>query len=419
MAARQILVLGAGVVGVTTAYKLAAAGHEVAVIEGEHRAAMLTSFANAGLLAPAQGYAWASPSAPGLMLRSLWRGDQAIKLQPRASWRQWRWMLRFLRECTAARHNTNSAVTTSLCQFSQLHMNRITRETGVTYDGRDGGLMYIYRSAEGLANADRKAAMLRSQGIRLDLMSSDEMVARDPGLARLAAHAAGALYAPGDESGDAHLFTNALVEKSEEMGVAFHFGTRITRLVRRGDALLRVETDNGDFTADDYVLCAGVHSPDLVRHLGIDLPIWPVRGYSMTVPITDAATAPRIGGVDYENLMAYCPMGDRLRVTATAEIAGYDRSFSKANFAPLLDKARPMFGHCADFSNPKYWVGLRPMTPHGAPIVSKSPLDNLWLNVGHGHLGWTMSGGCAAIIADLIDGRAPNFDVKGLQYDLA
>ncbi|MEK9882934.1 MAG: FAD-dependent oxidoreductase, partial [Alphaproteobacteria bacterium] len=163
----------------------------------------------------------------------------------------------------------------------------------------------------------------------------------------------------------------------------------------------------------------GVHSPDLVRHLGIDLPIWPVLGYSMTVPITDAAAAPRIGGVDYENLMAYCPMGDRLRVTATAEIAGYERGFAEADFAPLLDKARPMFGHCADFSNPKYWVGLRPMTPHGAPIVSKSPLGNLWLNVGHGHLGWTMSGGCAAIIADLIDGRAPNFDVKGLQYDLA
>ena len=137
--------------------------------------------------------------------------------------------------------------------------------------------------------------------------------------------------------------------------------------------MLRVETDNGDFTADDYVLCAGVHSPDLVRHLGIDLPIWPVRGYSMTVPITDAAAAPRIGGVDYENLMAYCPMGDRLRVTATAEIAGYERGFAEADFAPLLDKARPMFGHCADFSNPKYWVGLRPMTPHGAPIVSKSP----------------------------------------------
>ena len=419
MVRRRILVLGAGVVGVTTAYKLAANGHEVAVIEGEHRAAMLTSFANAGLLAPAQGYAWASPSAPGLMLRSLWRGDQAIKLRPRAAWRQWRWMLRFLRECTAARHTANSAVTTSLCQFSQLHMNRITQETGITYDSQDGGLMYIYRSAEGLANADKKAAMLREQGIRLEMMSSAQMAARDPGLSSLAEQAAGALYAPGDESGDAHLFTNALVEKAEAMGVTFHFSTRINRLVRRGAALVRVETDQGDFTADDYVLCAGVHSPELVRHLGIDLPIWPVRGYSMTVPITDRDAAPRIGGVDYENLMAYCPMGDRLRVTATAEIAGYDRSFTEADFAPLLEKAHRLFGHCADFSAPKYWVGLRPMTPHGAPIVSRSPVDNLWLNVGHGHLGWTMSGGCAAIIADLVDGRTPNFDVRGLQYGQA
>jgi len=419
MALRRILVLGAGVVGVTTAYKLAASGHQVTVIEGEHRAAMLTSYANAGLLAPAQGYAWASPAAPGLMLRSLWRGDQAIRLRPRANWRQWRWMLRFIRECTASRHERNSAITTSLCQFSQLHMNRITRETGVEYDSRDGGLMYIYRSAEGLANADKKATMLRDQGIQLELMSADQMAERDPGLSSLAEQAAGALFAPGDESGDAHLFTNALVEQAEAMGVTFRFNTRINRLVRRGETLLRVETDQGDFTADDYVLCAGVHSPELVRHLGIDLPIWPVRGYSMTVPITNKGAAPRIGGVDYENLMAYCPMGDRLRVTATAEIAGYDRNFTEADFAPLLEKARHLFGHCADFSAPKYWVGLRPMTPHGAPIVSRSPIGNLWLNVGHGHLGWTMSGGCAAIIADLIDGRAPNFDVRGLQYGQA
>ena len=419
MAQRRFLVLGAGVVGVTTAYKLAANGHQVTVIDGEHRAAMLTSYANAGLLAPAQGYAWASPAAPGLMLRSLWRGDQAIRLRPRADWRQWRWMLRFIRECTAARHDKNSAVTTSLCQFSQLHMNRITREAGVEYDSRDGGLIYIYRSAEGLAKADRKAAMLRNQGIRLELMSAEQMVERDPGLSSLGDKAAGALFAPGDESGDAHLFTNDLVTKAEAKGVTFRFDTRINRLVRRGETLLRVETDQGDFTADDYVLCAGVHSPALVRHLGIDLPIWPVRGYSMTVPITDKDAAPRIGGVDYENLMAYCPMGDRLRVTATAEIAGYDRSFTEADFAPLLNKARGLFGHCADFSAPKYWVGLRPMTPHGAPIVGRSPIGNLWLNVGHGHLGWTMSGGCAAIIADLVDGRAPNFDTRGLQYGKA
>ena len=156
-----------------------------------------------------------------------------------------------------------------------------------------------------------------------------------------------------------------------------------------------------------------VRSSDLVRPLGIDLPIWPVRGYSITVPVTDRAAAPR---VDYENLMAYCPMGDRLRITATAEIADHYRSFTRADFAPLLDKACAMFGHCADFSNPKYWVGLRPMTPHGAPIVDRSPVDNLWLNVRHGHLGWTMSGSCAAIIVDLVEDRVPNYDLEGLRY---
>jgi D-amino-acid dehydrogenase len=413
---RHFLVLGAGVVGVTTAYKLAANGHRVTVVDAEDRAAMVTSYANAGLLAPAQGNAWASPSAPGLMLRSLWRGDQAIRVRPRASWRQWRWMLRFLRECTAARHAANSAVTSALCQFSQLHMNRIVRETGVRYDAVQGGLMYIYRSSSGLESADSKAAMLRQRGIRLERMSGRDMLEVDPGLSRIAGDAAGGLYAPGDESGDAHLFTNALVERAEAMGVTFRFSTRVTRLVRRGSTIARVETDKGDMTADDYVLCLGVRSPDLVRHLGIDLPIWPVRGYSITVPVTDREAAPRIGGVDYENLMAYCPMGDRLRITATAEIAGHDRRFTQADFAPLLDKAQAMFGHCADFSNPEYWVGLRPMTPHGAPIVDQSPVGNLWLNVGHGHLGWTMSGGCAAIIADLVDGRVPNYDLEGLRY---
>ena len=342
MGTRHFLILGAGVVGVTTAYRLAANGHKVTVVDAEDRAAMMTSYANAGLLAPAQGYAWASPSAPGLMMRSLWRGDQAIRVRPKPSWRQWRWMLRFLGECTAARHAANSAVTSALCQFSQLHMNRIVRETGIEYDARQGGLMYIYRSADGLESADDKAATLRRRGIRLDRMDGREMLKRDPGLSHIADDVAGGLYAPGDESGDAHLFTNALAEKARAMGVTFRFSTRVTRLVRRGGALIRVETDKGDLTADDYVLCLGVRSPDLVRHLGIDLPIWPVRGYSITVPVTDRAAAPRIGGVDYENLMAYCPMGDRLRITATAEIAGHDRSFTTADFAPVMDKALSM-----------------------------------------------------------------------------
>ena len=223
-------------------------------------------------------------------------------------------------------------------------------------------------------------------------------------------------FAPGDESGDAHLFTTALAEVARGKGVTFAFNTRIRRLVCDGDSITRVETDKGDFTADAYVLCLGVNSPDIVKPLGIDLPIYPVRGYSVTLPITDKAAAPRMGGIDEDNLLAYCPMGDRLRITATAEIGGYDRRFKPKDFKVMLEKARPLFAHCADFSQPRYWVGLRPMTPNGIPVVSQSPVDNLWLNVGHGHMGWTMASGCAAITADIIAGRTPNHDIGGLAY---
>lgn len=218
MGSRHFLVLGAGVIGVTTSYRLAANGHRVTVVDSEDRAATMTNFANAGLLAP----------APGLRL------DLAIRVRPESSWRQWQWMLRFLRECTAARHAANSAVTSKLCQFSQLQMNRIVRETSIDYDARQGGLIYIYHSAAELESADTKADTLRARGIRLERRQDREMLEVDPGLIHIAGDAAGGRYAPGDESGDAHLFTTALAKKAETMGITFRFSTRVTRLVRRG-----------------------------------------------------------------------------------------------------------------------------------------------------------------------------------------
>ena len=416
MTAQRIIVLGAGVIGTTTAYKLAMDGHDVTVIDAEDGVAMMTSYANAGLVAPGHAFAWASPAAPGMMLRSQWRGDQAIRLKLRPSWRQWKWMARFLRECTAERARSNTATKADLCRFSQLHLHGIVAESGISYDGETGGLIYFYRNAAGYKAASRKADLLRSNGTKVEELSPRQMVGRDPGLAKAESLVAGALFAPGDESGDAHLFTRALADVARDKGVDFRFNTRIRRLVRSGDSITRVETDKGDVTADAYVLCLGVNSPELVRPLGIDLPIYPVRGYSVTIPITDRAAAPRMGGIDEDNLLAYCPMGDRLRITATAEIAGYDRRFKPRDFKVMLERARPLFDHCADFTKPKYWVGLRPMTPNGIPVVDRSPIDNLWLNVGHGHMGWTMASGCAAITADIIAGRTPNHDIRGLAY---
>ena len=416
MTAQHIIVLGAGVIGTTTAYKLAMDGHDVTVIDAEDGAAMMTSYANAGLVAPGHAFAWASPAAPGMMLRSQWRGDQAIRLKLRPSWRQWKWMWRFLRECTTDRARSNTMMKADLCRFSQLHLNRIVAESSIDYDCESGGLMYFYRNKAGYTAASKKADILRSNGTRVEELSPREMVERDPGLSRAETMVAGALFAPGDESGDAHMFTNALARVARNKGVEFKFNTRIRRLVRDGDSISHVETDKGDFTADAYVLCLGVNSPDLVKPLGMDLPIYPVRGYSVTVPVTDKAAAPRMGGIDEDNLLAYCPMGDRLRITATAEIAGYDRRFKPRDFKVMLDRAQALFGHCADFTKPKYWVGLRPMTPNGIPVVDRSPIGNLWLNVGHGHMGWTMASGCAAITADIIAGRTPNHDIGGLTY---
>jgi D-amino-acid dehydrogenase len=414
--AKQIIVLGAGVVGVTTAYKLAIDGHNVTVIDAEDGAAMMTSFANAGLVTPGHSSTWASPKAPLMLLKSLWRKDAGIRIKLQPSWRQWKWMLQFLGQCTSTKHQKNSIAMTDLCRFSQLHLNAITRQSGVKYDGKTSGLMYLHRSKAALDADSNGAQHLRDQGMAAAAINTEEMVRLDPGLATIAPQCAGALYVPTDESGDAHLFTRALADAARKVGVKFHYNTRIQRLITKENKVVRVQSDKGDFTADDFVLCLGVRSPDLVRRLGIDLPIYPARGYSLTVPITDRQAAPRMGGLDSENMVAYCPMGDRLRLTTGAEIRGFDRDYTAADFKPLLDKARRMFGHCADFSDPKYWVGLRPMTPSGRPIIDKSPIDNLWLNVGHGYLGWTMSCGSAAIISDIIAGRTPNHNIDDFTY---
>ena len=412
----HVVVLGAGIVGVTTAHRLLQDGHQVTVIERADGPGQVTSFANAGLVAPGHAYAWASPAAPRMMWRSLWKGDQAIRFKPRASVAQWRWVLAFLRQCTKQRTQANTAVKANLCRYAQAELHQTVAETGIAYDANSGGLIYFYRTAAAFAAATLKSQMLRTQGIAIERRSRDEVVALDPGLKSCAKTIEGALFAPMDESGDAYLFTKALAEYCAAHGVAFQYDRVIRHLRVQNGKMTGVETDKGPVTGDAYVLCLGVDSPDLVKPLGIKLPIYPVRGYSVTLPIIDPENAPRLGGVDEENLLAYCPMGDRLRLTATAEISGYSTQSTPADFAQMLARAQKLFGLCADFSRPEYWVGLRPMTPTGVPVVDRSPLANLWLNTGHGHMGWTMASGCAQIIADMVAGRAPAIDVTGMRY---
>lgn len=413
----HVVVLGAGIIGVTTAHRLMNDGHQVTVIDRQKGPAEITSFANAGLVAPGHAYAWASPKAPGLMWRSLMNGDQAIRFKPRFSIAQWRWVLAFLRQCRAENTRRNTAIKANLCLYAQRELQRTVQATGVQYDGNAGGLIYFYRQNATLVAAAKKAEMLQSQGVKIETLDRNAVLARDPGLALAANSIAGALYAVDDESGDAHLFSRALARHCALKGAEFQYDTHIRRLRLKDGKIDGVQTDKGLVQGDAYVLCLGVDSPTLARPLGIRLPIYPVRGYSVTLPITNPDKAPRLGGVDEENLLAYCPMGDRLRLTATAEISGYSIRHKPSDFAPMMARAKALFGDCADFSRPDYWVGLRPMTPTGIPIVDRSPVENLWLNTGHGHMGWTMSNGCAQILADLMAGRTPGHSNEGMRYE--
>jgi D-amino-acid dehydrogenase len=413
----KIAVLGAGVVGVATAWQLLKDGHQVTVIDRAPGPAQFTSFANAGLVAPGHSYAWSSPTAPGMMLRSLWRGDQAIRFRPRLSLRQWVWVARFLGQCNVVAAKVNTANKSRLCVYSQAMLEQVVAETGVTYDGQGGGLVYFYRTPEAFEAAAVKCRILQDAGVKIEVLDRDATVAKDPGLAAAQGQIAGSVFATTDASGDANLFTIELAKKCADAGAVFRYGEAVLDLRAKSNEITAVLTDKGDILADSYVLSLGVYSPHLVERLGIRLPIYPVKGYSATLRITDRELAPRLGGVDEQNLLAYCPMGNRLRLTATAEIAGYSTACKRSDFRVMFAKARGLFEGAADFDDPELWAGLRPMTPTGMPVIDRSPYANLWLNTGHGHMGWTMANGAARILADLMAQRQPAIGREGMRYE--
>ena len=413
----RVAVLGAGVIGVTTAWQLAKDGHEVVVVDRGAEAANFTSFGNAGLISPGHAYAWASPRAPGLMWRSLIARDQAIVFRPRIDARQWRWTAAFLGQCTSERARINTINKSRLCRYSQAVLGEVVNETGVAYDRGTGGCIYFYRSAKSFEQAATKADLLRSQGIEIVALDRAATVARDPSLAAAADQIAGALFVPTDESGDCRLFTLGLAKACAARGVKFQWGTTVTGLDVEAGEIARARTDRGPIESDAFVVCLGVYAPHILDKLDIHLPIYPVKGYHLTIPATDKASLPRMGGVDEDNLLAYCPFGDRLRVTATAEIAGYSNAHRPADFATMTARTRKLFPDGFDYDRLSQWAGLRPMTPTGMPVIDRSPYANLWINTGHGHIGWTMANGSARILADLVGQRQPAIDREGMRYE--
>jgi len=410
----KALVLGAGIVGVTMAYELWRDGHEVTVIDREAGAAEFTSFGNAGMIAPGHAYAWASPASPKILLKSLWRNDQALRLKPSLDPAFVKWMWKFWGQCSAERAAVNTRRKVRLCNYAQSVFHETRAETGVSYDANDGGILYLFRSRPAFEAANSKAEILRREGSDIGVLDADGIAQKDPALADSKEQFAGALFGGRDETGDCRKFTRTLAKWLDERGVTFRWGVTIRSLQTDGDRVSGIVTDQGNLSADIIVLSLGVYSPHLAKPIGIDLPIYPVKGYSMTIPVSGRNNAPAIGGIDEESLVAYTPMGNRLRVTATAEFSGYRVDHSPDDFRHMTSVVKGLFPDGADYSRAEYWAGLRPMTPEGTPILGATRFKNLWMNTGQGHMGWTMSHGAGRLVADLIAGRKPAVPLDGL-----
>ena len=410
----KAVVLGAGIAGVTNAYYLAKEGWEVTVLDRQSAPAQETSFANAGMIAPGHSFTWNSPSAPMKLLRSLFGAKTSLRLKPSTDPRFYAWGVQFLRNCTAARAKQKTLVKLSLCLYSQEATKQVAADTGVAYDHLGNGILYLYRDPANLTAGVEHMQMMRDQGLKIDVLDAEGCARVEPTLAQVKHRIAGAIHCPDDESGDCAKFAIGLAEACKLMGVRFQYGTTVEGIDVSGDTVGFVKTDKGQVAGDVYVLSLGSYSPLVAKNLDINLPVYPVKGYSLTLPINGRNGAPSVPTVDEENLVAVTRLGDRMRMTAVAEFSGYDNSSRPEDFQGMIDAARDLYPDSCDFDKPTYWSCLRPMTPDGPPIVGRGKQKNLFLNTGHGHMGWTMACGTGRIATDLIQGRKPEIDVSGM-----
>lgn len=412
----KIVVLGSGVIGVTSAWYLARQGHEVTVIDRQPEAALETSFANAGEISPGYSAPWAAPGIPMKALKWLFMEHAPLIIQPRPDLDKIRWVLQMLGNCTSAAYATNKGRMVRLAEYSRDCLTDLRAETGIRFDERQQGTLQLFRTQKQVDGAAKDIEVLRQGGVPFEVLDVNGCLAVEPGLADAAGKIAGGLRLPNDETGDCFKFTQGLAAKAAEIGVTFRQGVSIERLNRTGDRITSVTTSAGEIKADAFVLALGSYSPKLAAQLGIRLPVYPVKGYSITVPVVDASRAPVSTVMDETHKIAITRLGDRIRVGGMAEIAGYDLSLSDKRKSTLQHSVEDLFGGAGDQSRASFWAGLRPMTPDGTPIVGRSPIPNLFLNTGHGTLGWTMSAGSGRVLADIISNRATEIDSRDLGF---
>ena len=406
----KILVLGSGVVGTTSAYYLAKAGHSVAVIDRQPGAGLETSFANAGQVSPGYSAPWAGPGIPLKALKWLMMRHRPFVIWPRADAGLGWWLAQMLANCTEEAYHRNKGRMVRLAEYSRDSLRALRAETGIAYDHRERGTLQLFRTRKQLDHVEGDTRVLDGYGVPYTVLDPAGCIAAEPALAGQRAKFVGGLRLPGDETGDAHLFTRRLAEIAEGLGVRFRYGTRIDRIRTEGGRVTGVETDAGLLTADRYVVALGSYAPAMLRPLGIRLPVYPVKGYSITVPVTEADAAPVSTVMDETFKVAITRLGDRIRVGGTAELAGFSTALRAPRRRTLEHSLRDLFPRGGDLGQASFWTGLRPMTPDGTPVVGATAYPNLFTNTGHGTLGWTMACGSGRVLADLVSGRRPEID---------
>jgi D-amino-acid dehydrogenase len=410
----KIAILGGGVIGVTTAYQLALSGHAVTLFERRGGAALETSFANAGEVSPGYASPWAAPGIPAKAVRWLLMEHAPLIIRAQADPAMLRWLVALLRNCTAGRYRINKARMMRLAEYSRGQLEALRIATGIAYDERMQGTLQLFRTEKQCAGAAADIAVLADYGVAFEMLDAKGCIAAEPGLANARDPIAGGLRLPGDETGDCYKFTVALAALAANIGVDFRFDETIIGLERAGDAVTAVVTDRGRSAFDACVIALGSHSPALAHQVGLRLPVYPIKGYSLTCDIADPARAPVSTLLDESYKIAITRLGDRIRIGGMAEVAGYSDDLPERRRRTLEHSVTTLFPGAGVISGARYWSGLRPMTPDGTPIVGRTPLRNLFLNTGHGTLGWTMACGSARVLADIIDGRTPEIDTSDL-----
>lgn len=410
----RVLVLGGGVVGTTTAWYLCQAGFSVTVVDRQPGPALETSFANAGQLSFGYTSPWAAPGVPAKAMKWLFEEHAPLAIRPTADLAQYRWLWAMLRNCTAERYAINKARMVRVSDYSRDCINALREQTGIDYEGRTLGTTQLFRTQAQLDAAAQDIAILARYGVPYQVLDREGIVAAEPALAAVVDKLVGALRLPEDQTGDCQLFTRKLAAMAEAAGVQFRYGQTIERLEHAGGEVTGVRVDGQLLTADRYVVALGSYSPQLVRPLGMPLPVYPLKGYSLTLPITNPDMAPASTILDESYKIAVTRFNDRIRVGGMAEVAGFDLSLSAKRRATLELVVRDLYPQGGDLSQASFWTGLRPATPDGTPVIGATPYRNLFLNTGHGTLGWTMACGSARYLTDVMAGREPEISGEGL-----